>query len=115
MCDGVQRERRDGESMPRVGEATGARAVRDGDRFERDEQREYRPQAGDTKRWELESRNGPGLRRRNHIGHSTTCRSDHWSSVLVTVLEKIEVSHIRPPSANDHPSLRREVMDAQVQ
>ena len=55
----------------------GAWVVGDGDRFERDEKRIYGPQASDAKRWELQTRNGSRLRRRNHIGHATTCGSDH--------------------------------------
>jgi hypothetical protein len=34
-----------------VGEGMGARAVGNGDRFERDEKRDYGPKARDTKRW----------------------------------------------------------------
>jgi len=88
----------------------GARIVGDGDRLERDEQREYRPRASNAKRWELQSRNGFRLWWRNHIGHSMTRRSDHESTILVRVFEKEEVRHIRPTSANDHPS-SREMME----
>ena len=54
---GIERERHYRESMFWVREGMGARVVRDGDRFERDEQRKCGPQASDAKRWELQSRN----------------------------------------------------------
>ena len=100
VCGGIQRERRYGESVFRVGEAMGARVVGNGDRLERDEQRNYRPEASDTERWELQSRNGSKLRRRNHIGHSTTCRSDHESTVLV-----IDGGQAHPPHFGQRSSV----------
>ena len=48
MCGGVQGERGHGKSMFWVGDGMGARNMGKDDRFERDEQRDYRPQVSDT-------------------------------------------------------------------
>ena len=74
----VQSEGRDWESVFWVGEGMRALIVGNGDRFEWDEQREYRPQATDAERRELQPRDGSSLRWRNYIGYSTTCWDDHW-------------------------------------